>query len=676
MKKILSVVLLIALILSCCACAKKQEATAPVDTESVVTTLDPSSAEAMYGHIDQTVPQDGVYKIWNAQGVQMMADHPDGNFEILCDIDMEGAVLQPIGSAAAPFTGTVNGANFTIRNFSITASKDGYLGCVGVGKGNLQNVHLEDVTLVADSGAKYIGALAGQLEGNILRCYVTGSLTVESAAADAVCGSLAGKVVGDIKNTEVLVDITYTASGAATVAGIAGVVENGTLEHTQTDGTLQVTGSNKNVALFVGSAKDVNAYTLAFVGAENTLDGKLFTNYFGTEEAVTMETMLVRDNSREPEQPHIQEKRQKVADNMDAMSRTKWRPRNDMIHTCTCQLSVCFGTFKAEYTHFGPPYNHKGSSLYRMQYCVDEEGYLKPFVEYAGDLDGYDMYIGSDCSSATLQAYLTVGAEVWFTQTQNENPFMGYGTYAVGPYEYELGQDRYGNGRETKRITEHNGPEVMYESYAQVRLGDGVVYWNDGYGHSRVCVSDAVVVRDENGKINPDYSYIEMTEQGVETIDDTLKTYTSWRHHWKYTFANLYKGYYVPFTIKEFLTGEFEDIDLQYVDGSSDSRWSLTAGTITCNYSIDSVSMLIADDEGNVVFDHRLFTTVCRNTYGDGSTHARARAPYKSFDMSNFASALQQLMAFQQGESYHATITANLSTGDSIVVNDFGFTNG
>lgn len=678
MKKLCSIVLLMVLVLSCCACKKEEPQAAAPSAETVpATTLDPASPEALYGHIDQNVLTDGVYKIWNAEGVKSMASHPDASFEILCDIDMQGAVLEPIGSASAPFIGTLNGGNFTIRNFTINQSKDGCLGLVGAGKGTLQNVRLENVSLVADASAKYIGALAGTQEGKIQRCYVTGTLTVESAAADAVCGSLVGSMKGDILNTEVVVDTAYTASGAATIAGIAGRAEEGTMEYTQTNGKLSVTGSNKTVALFAGEAKNVTANTLAFVGAENTLDGKLFTNYFAAEENVTKEIMLVRDNSREPEKPHIQEKRQKVVDNMDAMALAEWRPRNDMVHSCTCQLGICHGTFKADYQYFGPPYNHKASSLYRMQYCVDEEGYLKPFVEYADDLDGYDLYIGSDCSSATLQALLTVGTEVWFTQTQNENPYWDeYGTYAVGPYETQVGQDKYTNGRETKRIRDYNGEEVMYESYAQVRLGDCVVYWDDGYGHSRVCASDAVVVRDENGKIHPDYSYIEMTEQGVETIDDIAKTYTSWRYHWKYTFANLYKGYYVPFTIKEFMTGEFEEIDLKYENGSSDSRWSLTAGTITCNYSIDSVSMLIKDEEGNVVFDHRLFTTVSRNTYGDGSTHARARAPYKVFDMSNYATPLQQLMAFEQGATYHATVTANLSTGDEIVVNDFTFTNG
>lgn len=672
MKKFLSIVLLITLVLSCCACGQKSEQAQNTEPS----TLDPASPEALYGHIDQNVPTDGVYQIWNADGVKAMASHPEGSFLILCNIDMQGAELAPIGTESTPFSGTLDGGNFVISNFSITGT-DSALGFVGVGKGKIQNLRLENVTVTANASSKYIGTLAGKLEGSVQRCYVSGVLNVEAAGDNAVCGSLVGSIQGNVQNTEVLVDTAFTASAAATVAGIAGNAEDGAMEFVQTNGKLTVAGANKTVALFAGNAKNLTAHTLAFVGGDNSQDGKLFTNYFGTEENVTWETMLVRDNSREPEQPHIQEKRQKVVDNMDAMARTTWRPRNDMVHTCTCQLGICFGTFKADYTYFGPPYNHKASSLYRMQYCVDEEGYLKPFVEFAGENDGYDMYIGSDCSSATLQAFLTVGAEVWFTQTQNENPYWDeYGTYKIGPYETQVGQDKYNNGRETKRIRDYNGEEVMYESYALVRMGDGVVYWHDGAGHSRVCVSDAVVVRDENGKINPDYSYIEMTEQGVETIDDDAKTYTSWRYHWKYTFANLYKGYYVPFTIKEFLTGEFEEIDLQYVNGSSDSRWSLTAGTITCNYSIDSVSMKLTDSDGKVVFDHRLFTTVTRNTYGDGSTHARARAPYKVFDMSNYATPLQQLMAFQQGETYHATVTANLSTGDSIVVNDFTFTNG
>ena len=98
MKKFISVILLIAVLLSCCGCGAKQAA------EPTKATLDPASPEAMFGHIDQNTPIDGVYKIWNAEGVKTMADHPDGSFEILCNIDMKGATLsaQAISPLQAP----------------------------------------------------------------------------------------------------------------------------------------------------------------------------------------------------------------------------------------------------------------------------------------------------------------------------------------------------------------------------------------------------------------------------------------------------------------------------------------------------------------------------------------------------------------------------------------------
>jgi len=669
MKKFLSIIMLIAIILSCCACGEKEQAPAPTET-----TLDPSSPEAMYGHIDQNTPMNGVYKIWNAEGVKAMSSHPDGSFEILCDIDMQGAVLEPIGSASAPFTGTLNGTNFTISNFSITGSKDGYLGFVGMGKGTIQDLRLENVTMVSDSNAKYIGVLAGSLEGKIQRCYVTGSLTVEEAAADAVCGSLVGAINGDIKNTEATVDCRFTASGAATVAGVAGKTENGTLQYTETYGKLSVTGQNKTVALFAGNAKNVTANNLVFVGPENSLDGKLVTNYFGTEENVTWETMLVRDNSREPEQPHIQEKREKVAQYMYDMATTMWRVREPMIHNCPCQLSVCHGTFSPEYTYFGPPYNHKASSLSRMQYSIDEEGYLKEFVTTAGEYDGYDMYIGSDCSAATFLAFRTVGAEVSFTQTQDEVPAFGKGTYPVGDYVWDLGLDKTVNAHNTRKYTDYNGAEVMYDAYAQVRIGDAVVYWYDGAGHSRVCASDAVVVRDETGKINGQYSYILMHEQGSAVRDEINYTYSTWKTNWKYTFENLYGHYYIPLTIKEFITGEFEEVECTLEGGLSDSRLGLTTGTVVSNYALDYVTVQITDDTGRTVFDRTLFSGVSRAVV-DGGYHTNTRNPNKTFDLVSFAPALQEIN-LEKGATYHATITATLMPGDSIVVNDFSFING
>ena len=125
MKKLFSVIALLAVLLSLAACGAKQpQAAAPAAT------IDPASPEAMYGHIDQTQPMDGIYKLWNAEGVKNIANHPDGSFELLCNVDMGGAELAPIPE----FTGTLNGANFTISNFTVKGEGADF-GFISVNKG-------------------------------------------------------------------------------------------------------------------------------------------------------------------------------------------------------------------------------------------------------------------------------------------------------------------------------------------------------------------------------------------------------------------------------------------------------------------------------------------------------------------------------------------------------------
>ena len=152
MKKFIAMLLLLAIMLPLIACDKAEQAAAPddgrVDLYSV--NLDDLWAEyegqkkegeltpeEMYGHIDQTVPMGGIYKIWNAEGVKMIADHPDGKFEILCNIDMGGATLRPLGTKDQPFTGEIKSIGSNISNFKIEGSVDGCLGFIIVNKGHV-----------------------------------------------------------------------------------------------------------------------------------------------------------------------------------------------------------------------------------------------------------------------------------------------------------------------------------------------------------------------------------------------------------------------------------------------------------------------------------------------------------------------------------------------------------
>ena len=673
MKRIISIAMLLAVLLTLCACGQKTDDQASVETPTEAT-LDPSSPEAMYGHIDQSQPIDGIYKLWNAEGLQQLSAHPDGKFQLLCSIDAKGMELAPI----AEFTGSIDGMNFTISNFTVKGDGADF-GFVAVNKGKINNLYLDNVTFLPGA-ATNIGSYAGRNEGTILRCMITNStMLVENTANNAFCGGLVGVNTGDIKNTSAAVDVTYKAAQAATVGGIVGKDEGGKLEFVDMSGFVTVSGENKTVGVLIGNAKDTTLDTCAFIGADNSMGGKLFTNYYGIEENVTGETLLLRDNSRAPEQPHIQQKREKAVQAMYEMCTIPWQPMQDIPHTCNCSLAICNAVYSTTYQMIGIPYNHKGGSLARMQYCLNEDGTVKDWVydlAAEGTFDTFDLYMGNDCSTCVQQAWLTVSNTIEFKRSSYQTPaaaeYRNTGMLPLGVWEWDLGLDVTAAGLVTKNYTEYNGPEVMYEAYALLRMGDGVCYYYEN-GHSRMCASDAVVVRDENGKISGEYSYILCHEQGKTTLDEVNMTYSTCAVFQKYTFENLFNGYYLPVTIREFVTGEFEEPTCTLEGGSGENnRFALTTGIVKANYSLDYVTMTITDGSGNVIFDHWMFPTVTKRLDND-SNDTQIRNVFKEYDLAGYAVALKNV-GFRSGETYHAVITGNLATGDSFVVNDFSFT--
>lgn len=671
--------MMLCILLSLCACGRKPAAetipTATLDPASPTATLDPASPEVLYGHIDQSVPVDGVYQLWNAEGVKQFYEHPDANFAILCHIDMGGAVLEPIPE----FTGHIDGKNCNILNFTVKGSGADF-GFISVNKGKINNLYLDQVTYLPEN-ATNMGGFAGRNEGEILRCSITNStMLVESAAAGANCGSMVGISTGPITNTNAKVDIRYNATSAANIGGIAGTLDGCHLEYVETNGKLTIASEGMNAGLMAGTVNNADLLECAFLGEDNSQAGKLFYNYFGTEEAVTYKALYWRDNSRAPEQPHIQEKREKCVAYMYEMATIEWHPQN-LVHTCNCSLPGCNGVYADTFVYYGLPYNHKGGSLARMKYCLNEDGTLKDWVYELGEegtFDTFDLYMGNDCSTAVQQAWLTVSNKIDFQRSSYQAPAVAElrqtGMVPVGDWEWDLGLELTGAALITENYTKHNGEDVMFEAYALLRMGDGAGYYSSG-GHSRLCAEDAVVVRDENGKINGAYSYVLFHEQGVARVSTKEGTYSDWRTYRKYTFDNLFGGHYIPITIPEFVTGEFDEPTCT-LEGApeQDTRFSLTTGTVKANYSLDYVTMTITDSQGNVVFDHWIFPTATKRL-DNNSNDTQIRNVIKELDLIAFAVPLKEV-AFQKGETYHAVITGNMPTGDSFVVKDFSFTNG
>lgn len=680
MKRIIAVLLLIGLLISCSACGTEPvsevEETLPSaqqgGSEEVQTPVVPEADP--FADINELEPNDeGVYQIHTVEGLLNMANHLDGYFELLCDIDLGGAVWTPIGTVDAPFTGTFNGRSggvqYSVKNFVInTPTADGDMGFFGVNDGDMRNVSLQDVTVISNADTLRVGSLAGTNNGTILRCVASGTITVEQAAENNACGGIVGLNTGELNTTEVAVTVNHSAAGKANVGGLAGSLTSGKISDVNTTGNLIVTGGEqKKVGLFIGSAKNLEANVMKFVGTDNRVDGKLYTEFFGEQENVTATECRWRDNSMEPLPEKAQALRETVVAKMREMGSIEWTVSQNMSIDCYCgKNGMCRRVYIPGVTYKGMPYQHKGGNLDRFMYGLDENNVVQDWVYELAAPDGYDVYLGSDCSSSVQHAWTSVANSMDVVGTGWMLPDKNTGTLPVGDYVWQLpdGTTSY----YTTDYRDATGEEGVYEALAHCRMGDGIVSYTDAGGHTRMVAEDAVVIRDESGKIDPSVSYIVTHEQGHTSSGE------GWESTWSLdrvcNFASLYQDAYMPMTIKELVTGETETPVATLEDGM-EGKAGLTAGTVVSNWFLNSVSMVITDSTGAEVINHEMFVTVGR--YEDyGTWQVDLRNLQKEYNLAHFAQALKGTY-FDPAEEYHCVITAHLGNGDAIVVKDYSF---
>jgi len=674
MKKLISILMIFAVLLSCCACGNQQTA-ATQATEATQETLDPMSPEAMYGYIDQTVPENGVYKIWNEVGVNNMASHPDASFELLCNVDMKGAVLAPIGTDAAPFTGTINGGNFTISNFTLQGGDQESFGFVAVNQGKLRDLRLQDVTLVPGKNVKNAGTFAGDNQGSITRCYATGTMTVNGAAEGASVGAAAGLNSGTLDSLTVTVDVLVEAPGSANVGGIVGTSTGGKVEYIDTEGKLDVTGSNKTVGLFAGLSTDTVFSKCAFIGASNTVDGKLFTNYTGNpddDELVVAVDACCRDNNVEPMPENEAKLRDMVVNRMYELGTIEWHVDKELSHSCICNQSACVGVYSPEYTYYGLPYKHGNGTFHSFQYCLDENNYMQ---DWMWEVDNYDAYIGTMCTTAVMLSLWTVCNSVKTVTPQDWSPMYApeNGTIPVGEGWWET-VDTYNSGTgRTNMYVENRTEQEYFEDMALIHRGDVLNQGIAAGTHTIMVASEPVIVRNQDGTINGAKSYVYTHEQaGGAIIDDENMTWTTFRLNKKQTFDTLRNGWWLASTIEEYVTGQMETPECTVVNGA-EGRLGLTTGTIQGNYFLDAVFLKITDADGNVILDKTFFPKA--SNYREVNQKMTGLAYVDSYDLANFGIVLQDVM-FEPGETYEYTISAHLMTGDEFVVKTDSFTQG
>ena len=123
---------------------------------------------------------------------------------------------EPIGNSSQPFTGSLDGNGYTIRNLKVDQGNKSYQGLFGYATGaTIRNLHLSNVDV---KGSSYVGALAGHITLN----FTIDNVSVESGTVRGT--SYVGGIVG-YGHTGTVQDSWSTAGVEATTqyaGGIAG----------------------------------------------------------------------------------------------------------------------------------------------------------------------------------------------------------------------------------------------------------------------------------------------------------------------------------------------------------------------------------------------------------------------------------------------------------------------
>lgn len=192
--------------------------TATVATSSGVTTTRPVAS----------------YMLVNtAADLQNMGNTLAGSYALGRDFSVQGANFNggvgftPIGTAATPFTGNLDGQGRTISNLTVARSQQDYAGLFGsIQNGTVQNLNLTNVSV---TGGSYVGGLAGQV------------VATDERSATITNVSVAGRVIG-----------TASATGVPSfrVGGLIGYLSaDGTLADTGPGARATVTGAFSTAAV-------------------------------------------------------------------------------------------------------------------------------------------------------------------------------------------------------------------------------------------------------------------------------------------------------------------------------------------------------------------------------------------------------------------------------------------
>lgn len=277
------------------------------------------------------------------------------------------------------------------------------------------------------------------------------------------------------------------------------------------------------------------------------------------------------------------------------------------------------------------PYVSMGTgNVYRLMDYLDEETGqvdLSDVFDGKTTLDPEEMiYFGNQCSYGSYVGWSRVVNSASGLLTAYMTKSKGY--IPIGEYTYDTNKITTwtnATGYRTTDVLKANGDQTMYRSYAQLKIGDGLVYYTTA-GHVIMCSSEPhVEYVPGSDKIDGNKSFITIIDQSGrwENITAGGKTFKSKKSvDAKITFAQLFKGNYVPFSFGELLgTDPMETTTYSFNHtGQEIADRQLFSAAITSNYGITDAYVIVTYSNGTV-YKHAV-----RNKTGFNKTLRLARS--------------------------------------------------
>lgn len=297
--------------------------------------------------------------------------------------------------------------------------------------------------------------------------------------------------------------------------------------------------------------------------------------------------------------------------------------------------------------------NRGGGNLYKMLNYYDLNTGM---LDVAAMGDNMFNILASHCSWGASWAWARVSNDAKLYTMGSYKPSQG--ALFVGPYRYDESQYDISKSDGTPKIIAANGEQTIYESYAAMKIADGL--YSSSAWHVQMCSIAPVVVRNDDGTIDPDASYLHFCDQNAYGTNGKLEPVMQSNGvplrelggvDTKVSFKKLLQSGYIPFTIPEFVGKAKVESSSAWVgklkNGADVTLTQLSKEKIGGNYAISNVRVTVKDASGKelLVLNPAIYTR--NRTF--------------SIELSK-ALDIQQLSGYANG-SNTIHITACLSTG-------------